>query len=76
MPNQNTMQPIEAPTLTLLPTPKPLDVAIAAYLRRLEADGASPRTLSAYARDLRAVSGTNAALSGHRPRGRYAGHAR
>jgi integrase/recombinase XerC len=56
MPNQNTMQPIEAPTLTLLPTPKPLDVAIAAYLRRLEADGASPRTLSAYARDLRAVS--------------------
>lgn len=46
MPNPNTTP------LTLLPSPEPLNTAIQAFARSLEAQGNSPRTVSAYLRDL------------------------
>ena len=42
--------------LTLLPSPEPFRVAVVAFARRLEAQGGSPRTVSAYTRDLERVA--------------------
>ncbi len=50
-----------ATALTLLPNPEPLHVAVDAFARRLEAQGASPRTVSAYTRDLERVASVLAA---------------
>lgn len=50
--------------LTLLPSPEPLRVAVGAFARRLEAQGGSPRTVSAYTRDLDRVA---TALAARRP---------
>jgi len=50
MPTTNTIP------LTLLPSPEPLNTAVQGFLRRQAAANCSPKTLSAYTRDLRAVS--------------------
>ncbi len=42
--------------LRLLPTPEPLEQAVAAFGRRLAAEGRSPNTISAYLRDLRQLT--------------------
>ena len=42
--------------LRLLPTPEPLEQAVAAFGRRLAAEGRSPNTISAYLRDLRQLA--------------------
>lgn len=50
-----------ATALTLLPRPEPLRAAVDAFARRLEAQGGSPRTVSAYTRDLERVADVLAA---------------
>jgi len=44
-----------------VPEPEPLDRAVRAFGRRLEAEGRSPNTVSAYLRDLRTLAGVLAA---------------
>ena len=50
-----------ASALRPVPEPEPLDRAVRAFGRRLEAEGRSPNTVSAYLRDLRTLAGVLAA---------------
>lgn len=50
-----------ATPLTLLPSPEPFRAAVDAFAWRLEAQGGSPRTVSAYTRDLERVASVLAA---------------
>jgi len=50
-----------ASALRAVPGPEPLERAVLAFGRRLEAEGRSPNTVSAYLRDLRTLAGVLAA---------------
>ena len=53
-----------ASALRMMPGPEPIERAVQAFGRRLEAKGRSPNTVSAYLRDLRMLAGL---LTSRRP---------
>lgn len=53
-----------ASALRMMPSPEPIERAVQAFGRRLEAKGRSPNTVSAYLRDLRMLAGL---LTSRRP---------